>query len=465
MKKVSILMISGLMIIICAVVFWQWHVYSKDSDKPAEPKEELSIIASVKVDANQLRVKQTFQGLDANRRYEALIPAQVSEIKCTDAGGKPCEDGVAKLPKGKDIQFEYMIKTGSGFSLLLNDWMVVLKDAAVTKSRIEIVDHYNRKGTWAAGLPLKGFKQTELLHYYVFEGVNSNPSLYWQEKPLFKLSGQKEIQYYTSQKDQAIYEFDSLEILSGQHLSVVITDGQRSVLGNGLLLAGNKLTDKELERDMAIALLASKFETEMGMEGFTLETLASLVIKQEPENAKSKTMAAELRNTLSAEETVDFITYFSEEEHLDGNLLDEYLSSIRGMNTKFFLQNRQENQEVYPLLFTDTRSVIVNEMESDELEVVVRGDKHLFPLVPTLGALGYKTNIGTDFTVMEFSSDTRNYHFNLKDKTFILNGQSFGLLENPFQYIHGEWYLEKYWFPGIFKVEITENDDSFILES
>lgn len=88
MKKVSILMISGLMIIICAVVFWQWHVYSKDSDKPAEPKEELSIIASVKVEANQLRVKQTFQGLDANRKYEALIPAQVSEIKCTDAKRK-----------------------------------------------------------------------------------------------------------------------------------------------------------------------------------------------------------------------------------------------------------------------------------------------------------------------------------------------------------------------------------------
>lgn len=465
MRKVSILMISGLIIIICAVVFWQWQVFSKDSDKAAEPKEELSITAAVKVEANQLRVKQTFQGLDANRKYEALISAQLSEIKCKDAEGNPCEDAFGKLPKGTDIQFEYVIKSGPGFSLFLNDWLIVLKDAAVSKSRIEIVDHYNRKGTWASGLPLKGFKQTELLHYYVFEGVNSNPSLYWQEKPLIKLNGQKEIQYYTSQKEQAIYEFPSLATLADNHLSVVITDGQRSVHGNGLLLAGNKLTDKEVEQELATALMASKLGTERGREGFILDTLASLVIKREPENAKSKAMAAELKNTLSAEETVDFISYFSKERQLDASALDEYLSSVKGRNTKFFLQNSTGDQEVFPLLFTDPRSVIVNGKVRDGLEVVVKNDEHLFPLVPTMAALGYKTKLGTDVTVMEISSAGRNYSFNLKNKTFMIDGQNFGLLENPFQYINGEWFLEKRWFHGIFKVKISEKDDSFFLET
>ncbi|WNF24363.1 hypothetical protein [Mesobacillus jeotgali] len=465
MKKVSILMISGLFIIICAAVLWQWHVFSKNSDKPAGPKEELSIIAAVKVEENRLLVKQTFRGLDANRQYKAVIPAQLTEVNCTDAAGNPCEDGFEKLPKGKDIQFEYMIESGPGFSLLLNDWMIVLKDASFAKTRIEIVDHYNRKGTWAAGLPLKGFKQTELLHYYVFEGENSNPSLYWQEKPLFKLSGQKEIKYYTSHKEQAIYEFASLARLSDKHLSVVITDGQRAVHGNGLLLAGNKLNEKELERELASALLASKFGTDRGKEGFTLEALTSLVIKQEPENAKSKAMAAELENTLSAIETVDFITYFSKERQLDASSLDKYLSSIKGMNTKFFLQNSTEDQEFFPLLFTDARSVIVNGKERDELEVVVKNDEHLFPLVSTMAAIGYKTKVGTDFTIMELSSASSKYSFNLKNKTFMIDGQSFGLLENPFKYINGEWYLEKQWFHGIFKVEISEKSDSFILES
>lgn len=464
MKKVSILIVSGLFIIIITAVFWQWRAFSEGSGKPSEPKPGTYIVASVRVESDQLRVKQTFQGLELNRKYQAVIPAKASDVNCTDAAGNACEDGLIQLSKGNEIQFEYIIESSSGFSLLLNDWMVVLKDTAVAKSRIEIVDQYNRKGTWVAGLPLKGFKQTELLHYYVFEGVNSSPSLYWQEKPIFKLSGQKGIHYYTSQKDQIIYEYANLETFSDNHLSVVITNGQNSVQGNGLLLLGNKFTDKELERQLAMALLASKFGTERSTAGWTLEALASLIARQDPENAKSKAMLKELVTNLTAEEIAAFITYFSKERLLDGDSLDEYLSGLKGMETEFFIKNSQ-NGPVFPLLFTDNRSVFVNGKKQDELKVVVKGNEHLFPLEPAMAALGYQTNIGTDFTEMKFSSAASNFNFNLKNKTFIHNGQSFGLLENPFLNLNGEWYMEKRWLQGIFKVEISESDRSLFLGS
>jgi len=463
MKKVSTLMTSGLFIVICAAVLWQWNTFSEERGRPAERKEEPSIVTSVRVESNQLLVKQTFHGLESNRQYQAVIPAQAAEVKCTDAEEKPCGDGF--LPKGEKIQFEYILKTGPGLSLLLNDWMIVLKEAEVNKTRIEIIDQYNRKGTWAAGLPLKGFKQTELLRYYVFEGVLSTPSLYWQEKPLFKLNGQKGINYYISKKEQIIYEFDSLGTFSDNHLSVVITEGQSAILGTGLLLVGNMLTDKEIERQLATAFLASKFGSDRGKEGWTIEALASLVTKQEPESAKSKAMVRELANALTAEETTAFITYFSKERHLDVSSLDEYLSLIKGMNTKFFLKNSQKGQAGFPMLFTDARSVIVNGNQKDELEVVIKGGEQLFPLVPTMAALGYKAKIGTDFKVLELSSDSSQYSFNLKNKTFILDGQSFGLLENPFQYLNGEWYLEKRWLHAIFKVRISESDERIFLEA
>lgn len=461
MKKVYFLLISGLFIVICAAVFWQWHAFSEEKSMPAGPQEDLSIVASVKVESNQLLVKQIYHGLEANRQYEAIIPAQAAEVKCTDARENPCEDGF--LPKGEKIQFEYLLKSEPHLSLLLNDWMIVLKDAAVSKTRIEVIDQYNRKGTWAAGLPLKGFKQTELLHYYVFEGTNPTPSLYWQEKTFFKLNGQKGIDYYTSKKEQIIYEFDSLGTFSDNHLSVVMTDGQRTIHGNGLVLVGNKLTDRELERQLATALLAPKFGTDRGTDGWTIEALASLVTKQEPETAKSNAMVRELAKTLNAEETHAFISYFSTERHLDVNSLDEYLSSIKGMNTKFFLKNSQKGQAGFPMLFTDSRRVIVNGNEKDDLEVVIKGDQQLFPLMPILDALGYKVKIGTD--VMVISSDSSQYSFNLKNKTFILDGQSFGLLENPFHNLNGELYLEKHWINAIFKVQVSESEERLILES
>lgn len=462
MKKVSFMMTTGLFIIICAAVVWQWSAFQQNNDKPAKTEGDISLIATVKVEQNKLEVKQTFDKLDKNQKYHAVIPAQAIEVKCTDAEGNTCEEG--QKPKGDKMHFEYTIKSSPGLSMLLNDWMIVLKDAAIKKTRIELVDQYYRRGTWSAGLPLKGYKQTELLHYYVFEGANSTPSLYWQEKPLIKLTGQKGIDYYTIQKEQVIYKFDSLEPFSDNHLSVVIIDGQRIVRGNGLLLAGSELTDKEFEREMAKAFLSSRFGADEEAEVWILEALASLVTKQEPENEKSRAMVQELIKTLTPEELAAFITYFSKQGHLDDNSLDESLSSIKGMESDFFSMNSKKGPGFFPLLFTDARSVIVNGDEKEELAVVIKGDQYLFPLVATMDALGYKTKLGQDFTSFEISSESGTYIFNVKNKTFIHGGETFGLLEDPFQNLNGDWYLEKHWLNAIFKVRVSESDEVFILE-
>ncbi|MBT2683155.1 stalk domain-containing protein [Bacillus sp. ISL-37] len=462
MKKVSFLLTTGLFIIICAAVIWQWSAFQKNNDQPAAvSKGDISLIVTVKVEQNELQVKQSFDHLDMNQQYHAVIPAHAIEVKCTGADGNTCEEG--HKPKGDKMYFEYTIKSGPGLSMLLNDWMIVLKDAAVKKTRIELVDQYHSRGTWSAGLPLKGYKQTELLHYYVFEGANPTPSLYWQEKPLIKLTGQKGIDYYTTQKEQVIYKFDSLESFSDNHLSVVIIDGQRTVRGNGLLLAGSELTDKEFEQELTLAFLSSKFGADEEAEGWILEVLASLVTKQESENEKSRAMVEELVKTLTQDEIASFITYLSKQGHIDGNSLDGYLLSIKGMETDFFSMNSQKGRGILPLLFTDARSVIVNGDEKEELAVVIKGDQYLFPLVPTMNALGYKTTLGTDFTSFEISSESDTYKFNVKNKTFIHDGQSFGLLENPFQNLNGEWYLEKHWLNAIFNVQVSKSEESITL--
>ena len=464
MRKVLFLMTTGLSIFICAAVVWQWSTFSDNNAKPAE-SNGTSIVATVKIEHKVLKVKQTFNNLETARQYHAVIPGMASGVKCTDGEGNPCEGGFEKLPKGRKIHFEYNLKSGPGLTLLLNDWMIELKNAEINKTRIEIVDQSYSRGTWAAGLPLKGYKQTELLHYYVFEGVNSNPSLYWQEKPLIKLTGQKGIDYYTTHKDQIIYEFDSLETFSNNHLSVVITDGQRTVLGNGLLLAENKLTDKELEQQLAAVFWSSKFETHRGRDGWIIEGLASLVTKEDSENVKSRAMVDELVKTLTAEEITAFIKFFSKEWNINGNSLDQYLSSVKGMNTNFFSMNSQKDQGFFPLLYTDARSVLVNGDEKDDLNVVIQDDKYLFPLVPTMDALGYQTKLGPEFSTLDISSAGNTYYFNIKNKIFIHDGQSFGLLENPFQKLNGQWYVEKHWLHAIFKVQVSESEDKFILES
>ncbi|WP_102262085.1 stalk domain-containing protein [Mesobacillus jeotgali] len=461
MKKVSFLLTTGLFIIICVAVIWQWSAFQQKNDKPSKSEGDISLIVSVKVEQDELQVKQTFDNLKMNQQYHAIIPAQAIEVNCTDAEGDTCKE--EHKPKGNKMHFEYTIKSGPGLSILLNDWMIVLKDAEIKKTRIEIVDQYYKRGTWSAGIPLKGYKQTELLHYYVFEGENSTPSLYWQEKPLIKLTGQKGIDYYTTQKEQVIYKFDSLETFSDNHISVVIIDGKRAVRGNGILLAGNELTDKEFEHGLAVAFLSSKFGTDEEAEGWILEALASLVTKQVPENEKSRAMVEELEKNLTPEEIAAFVTYYSKQGHLNGNSIDGYLSSIKGMESDFFTMNSQKRPGIFPLLFTDARSVIVNGDKKEELAAVIKGGQYLFPLVPTMNALGYETTLGPDLSTLEISSANHTYYFNLKNKTFIHGGQTFGLLENPFQNLNGDLYMGKHWLNAIFKVQVSESEESITL--
>jgi hypothetical protein len=468
MKKASVLIITVLIVILGGTVAWHWIAFSKKTaDVESEPEEKVTMAVTVKVNQAGMNITQVFSNINDNRKYQVIIPTQAGAVNCMYEDGTPCLD-VVQSPstkvKGTRLQFEYIIKSDPGVELLLNDWLVMLKDINITETSVEIVDQLRRKGTWVAGLPLKGYKQMEAVNYYVFEGKNMNPSIYWQEKSLSKLTGQRGIDYYTFSMDQAVYQFDSLKNFAmNQHLSVIMHEGNRVVRGNGILLAGNKLTDKEFEQQLAISFLSSKFNPLAKVDNWILESLASLVTNQQPGNTKSQAIVSELKDTLTGAELNDFMNSFYSSSTIDHLSLDEYMSSIKGLKTSFFTLNMQEGPGVFPLLFMDTRSVVVNGTEMDGIGVVIKGEKQLFPLAPTLEALGFKTKLGPDRRSLEILSASRTYFFNLENKTFIHNGQSFGLLENPFQNIDGQYYLEKHWLNAIFKVSVKENKENIIL--
>lgn len=469
MRKASVLIITVLIAILSGTVGWHWTAFTKKTaDEESESEEKITMAVTVKVDQAGMNIKQVFSNINDNKKYEAIIPTQAAGVNCLYEDGTPCLDELQSPSikvKGTKLQFEYIIKSDPGVALLMNDWLVMMKDINITETRVEIVDQLRRKGTWVAGLPLKGYKQMEAVNYYVFEGMSKNPSLYWQERSLAKLTGQRGIDYYTFSKNLAVYQFDSLENFAmNQHLSVIMQDGNHVVRGNGILLAGNKLTDKEFEQQLAISFLSSKFDPLSKIDSWILESLASLVTNQQPENTKSQAIVSELKNTLTAEELNGFINSFSSgSSTIDHLSLDEYMSSIKGMKTSFFSLNIQEGSGVFPLLFMDTRSVVVNGTEREEIGVVVKGDKKLFPLTLTMDALGFKTELGADMKSLEILSASSSYSFNLENKTFIHNGQSFGLLENPFQNILGNFYLDKHWLNAIFKVSVNENEENIIL--
>ncbi|RSD28133.1 stalk domain-containing protein [Mesobacillus subterraneus] len=463
MKKAAALIISGLLIIISGMILWQWLSFTKEkANLAAEPSATISQEIIVKVDGTGLKVKQVFIGLNRDRSYAVDIPLPAKAVECTGIEKEPCDKNMEALPKGTKLQFQYEIENAAGIQLLLNEWLISLKDEDVTQTKIEVIDQLHRKGTWASGLPLKGYKQTELLHYYVFEGAMANPALYWQEKPLAKLSSQRGIHFYTPSKQQEIYKFESLANFEDSHLSVVLGDDKRIVHGKGLLLAGNSMSKQELEHQLAISLLSSRFPEIAEGEAWVLEALASLITDVEPVDRKSKTAVSELRSVFSGEELKEFVDSLSE-GGLTFAMLDQRLSSIKGMETKFFAMNRNKDPGLFPMLFLDSRNVVINGNTISEAGVIMKDQRNLFPLEKTMEILGFKTEASPDRQFLTITSGNSHYTFNLKNKTFIFNGESFGLLEKPFHSINGHFFIEKKWLNAIFKVNITEDEESIRL--
>ncbi|CAM3752655.1 hypothetical protein [Mesobacillus thioparans] len=462
MKKLMILMTTGFFFMICAALLWQWKTFSESKPVSVGSPEGITHVAAVKLDADGFSIEQTYSNLDSELKYHAILPAKAIGVTCSNDKGKPCGNEWTKTNK---LVFEYSIDSPRGSSILLKDWLVVLEKTEIKNTRVEVVDQFFKKGTWAAGLPQRGYKQLELLHYYVFEGVNPAPALYWQEKPLSKRSLQNGIDYYSSRADQLIYQFDSLEKIGrNQHLTVILQNNQEAQQGNGLLIAGNQHTEKEIEQLAAEALLSAKFRPDEPASASIIDVMASLVIKQEPGDPKSKRLMEELNNNLDAKELADFISYFSLAGALDMETLDGYLSKLKGLETNFFTLISRTDKEVPSLYFTDPRRVVVNGVEKPGLDVVIKNGRSLYPLAETMDALGYVTKAGPGLVPLEISSAERTYAFNLNNNTFTIDGESFGLLKKPFQQLNGEWYLEKEWLKAIFKIGIIEKQGRILLE-
>ena len=471
MKRASVLLITLIMIFLCAAVAWQWIVFSKESGQSLNlPTEKIDQEIIVKAEKSGLIVKQVFSNLEQGKYYGIHIPGKIENLTCHDSEGAHCKDDLESQSfeaRGTKLQLEYIVTVDtSAVEFLLNDWLVSLVEGGVYKTRIELVDKLQRKGSWVAGIPLKGYKQLDLVNYYVFEGNANTPSLYWQNTSLAKISGQKGINYYAhSQDQQPIYEFDSLiNVSNKRHLSVVFNNDNRIVQGNGLVLVSKSLSRSELEQQLVTAFISLKLPELNKDEQWLLEALASLLTKETVKNPKAYAIVQELTGKLTQAELKEFTEIFSRDHSsLNHSKLDEHLASIRGRRTNFFTLNKLEASVFYSLLFKDDRRIMVNGENVNDMNIAIDGERRLYPFVKTMETLGFQTEIDPGMNKIKVSTKGIEYMFNLTNNTFVLNGENFGLLENPFELINSTVYVEQRWLNGIFKVSIEENNQEIVL--
>ncbi|WP_170289651.1 stalk domain-containing protein [Cytobacillus depressus] len=462
MWKTFVLMTIVFTTVISGMLFWQWKAYSKQNDPINEVFEKAVQEITVKSKENKLHVTQRIHGLTKDMEYTVIKPDSLYGWSCKNIHNEPCdskdENPETFLPIENELIFEYIIPIeAKEQAFLLNEWTTVIPNVKISSTSIIIVDSYRRGGTWVAGTKIKGFKEMDIIDYYYFEGVGAAPSLYWQLEPLLVGDELSKIHLYNSLKKPEININKIPDLTEFPYVSIVFTDLIAEQSGNGIIISNPNIAGDAFIRKLLTYYYEQKLNPSNKQKWIT-DVLTSISAQLQAETDKGKEVLEEMKKKLTEEELLSFIKLVSgSSEEITFQRLDQFVTKVKGLNTRFFTINAKNTQISVPLMFYDTRKVIVNGIHHKELEILYDEGKSLFPFIETMKALGYEASKLEDGEKILVTKGKNTYRFFLNRNIFIYNEDDYGLFEKPLTNINGQVYMNKQWLEKLFNITI-DND-------
>lgn len=470
MWKTVIILFTILVSVLGSILFWQWNAYSDQGDLPrGKQLEEANQQITVETKGELLQITQQISGLSTKQEYRIVFPDSIKEWNCINEDGDSCnsndENPSTFLAEDGFLTVKYSVKPNKG-SFLLNDWIGRFPDVSIIKSSIEIIDSMRREGTWVAGIPLKGFEKLKNIDYYVFEGSENTPSLFWLSEPLSDKKARENMEYYLPNSSKSpSYNLKALENIPNlPYLSVIFTNRYPETNGEGIIIAKPGIEDKVLERKIIYNYFAGKLPYLQLEEKWIIDCLTSLLTNQDSKVNKGTELIQDLKGNFLNEELNQFLDEIIQDESvLETKDLDRFLGSIKGKETDFFTVNKNETTKFIPLYFYDPKKVLANgKVQKDIKMVYVQNDRY-FPFAETMTALGYNVKLLSNKESLLLSKGNNSYRFYADQNIFIYNEEDYGLFEKPLTVLNGKIYIKSQWLQSIFKVSINEEDNQVIL--
>ena len=463
--KIAVSLFATLSIIIGAMLFMQYQVYS-EQDTPANKEFSYSQEIEITYREGSLDIRHHFKNLP-NNALEIVWPESAVDRNCfleTEYSCARLNDSKTEFESGENrsqsISYVIPIEGGLTAEKLMKNIYVSLKNGSVKFSTVHISTDSSVTGQWVTGLPLIGQQSLALVNYSMFSGTGQVRDLYWQESGLALQKKTDALSIYanTNVSVELSQTVDKLAELGDEHIAIVERNNQEVQEAYRMLFLP-ELTTAALQKEVILAQVESLY-TFVDSPLWLKHVVAMYVSGETFGTPRALDVVDILMNEMTEEQLDDWVSRL---EDLKGKtvtptILDEELSAVFGVHTEYLSMN-VDAEETYPFMFNDKRDVYINDKLTEEIDVILYEGEVLYTADALLHDIGYTTSLGPNGYYV--NSETRVFRFpNAEHDFYVFNQRRYNTKTSPLSIIAGTYYIEESWLQRLFLIELQKDEQS-----
>lgn len=443
------------------LLLFQYHVYSSSLEENGSSffyEQEIEM----KMKDDKIIVKQHFSNMP-KEKIAITWPIFSENRSCDLSTGGGCDrlsEDLATFQEGEitnqSISFEIPVSEELQDGSIMTDFIAKLDTGAVSYTTLHITDELKRGGMWVSGLPLVGNTSLDLIDYSLSFGSGNITELYWQKEVLPIRYDDNYFTLYSANElsEELLDQLKELHLPNSEHVSVLF--GQTKNIGQTsriVFIDNNDITS--VQRDLVV----KNVQLSYGFDSDHLllaDVISSYLFDRPIGSEKAVWMYETLNNYFTVEQLANWKSSLEKDKQLDAQKLDQLLSQIIALKTSFFTLNEQSGDDHFPLLFEDSRTVYINELQEEDMTVFFKDGKIFYAAEPLLSNLGYTLNDTEKGLYVQ--NATRAFRFPVKEPFYVLNEKRYDAMSEPFEKIGQVYYIEEGWMIRLFLLDIDKHE-------
>jgi hypothetical protein len=466
--KFALSFVSVLAVIVGALLFIQFQVYSEQADteqKQFRYSQEIEIVYR----GESLDIRQHFNHLPES---EVTIqwPKDAVNVSCFIESENSCnrlteEQTVFKEGNTQNQSVSYVIPLKDGLTSrqLLTNVFAQLSDGEVQYSTVHISTDRSIKGQWVTGLPIVGTQQLALVNYSMFSGTGRVKDLFWQDGAfaLQQQSDQLSIYSKTPLKNAFYEKLSNVNFINEDHIAVINGSNLTGIQGYRMLFIPN-ITVAKLKDQAVLSEIEAMYKLN-DSPLWVKQLLATYLTGTPYGEEKVNGIISTLNNQMSESQKQQWLERIEQlkGEVITADVLDKEISKIFGATTHYFTMN-DNSASTFPFLFNDSRKVYVDEKKQENIQVVLKDSQILYSAIPLLNTLGYEAKQGQNGFYV--NSDKRVFRFPEQPGFYVFNQRRYDIVSEPIKLIAGEYFIEEAWLQRLFLVEVEKDEDTITIK-